>query len=309
MGFFSQKKAAPSGTSSRTASGGRKSASDAPSVPVPNPGFPEGDLGFIGVKLFEACGLSVVSFSSKPIAEHFTEIARVAPTFLRSSANQAGAGQFIGYEPTGTWIAWDSPAGSLVATHCYPDGDSMFLIQQINDPIATAGPGVEWSIAVSGQVPAPVAEILTTGRPIPAWDLPGLDALRPAPVQGAQVPELLVQRLNEAGWEQINESLFKAVVNAGNERTQVVFFGSWNAGNFACMSPVAHAENGQLPEQLRGLSYEQYRLDVVADLVMLVHPMPAGPPSPTLESLNNAAVDLATFADRVEGDLSASDEF
>lgn len=313
MGFLTRSKAASSGVTqsqtSPTRTGDKKSASAAPSVPVQNPGFPEGDLGYIGVELFRACGLSAVTFSRLPIRDHFAAISRVVPVFRQSTANPVGAGNFRGRESTGAWIAWDSPAGSVISTHFFPDSDTMFVTQEIIDKVATAEEGIEWGIAVAGSIPAPVASILESGKPVPLWELPGMGGLRPVATSGVKPPELLRQRLTGSGWEELSETLFKAVITTGGDRTQVVLFGTWNAFNFACMSPVAHAESGRLPTPLRAIKLDRYSFDIVGDLVMLCQPMPAGPPSPTLEEINQTAIELASFADRIEADLSTDDEF
>lgn len=313
MGLFSRSKPAPGGVAgapgASVRAGARRPASEEPKVPLPELGFPEGDLSSIGGQLFAACGMTIITFSKLPLAEHFAAVSHVAPSFAQSSADPVGAGNFRGRESTGAWIAWDSPRGSVIATHCFPDGDSMFVVQEITDKVATARDGVEWNIATSGRVPQSVAAVLSSGQAVPVWELPGLHGLRPPEVEGAKPPELLRQRLVSAGWEQLNETLFKAVFTIGDDRSQVVFFGTYNASSFACMSPVAHSEAGRLPEQLRAVRLDRYRLDVVADLVMLCEPMPAGPPSPSVDAINQAAVDLGAFADRIEADLSTDDTF
>lgn len=314
MGFFSSKMSTAPSVARASSGGVRKNALDAPMVDLPPASFPEGDLGHLGYELFRVCGLSVFTLSTLPVGEHFAEVVKAAPVFGASESNMIGTGRFTDREVAGMWAAWDSPNGSLITAHCFADEDgshrsSDFIFMNVMERIPLTGPQVEWGIATVGKVPAPVAAILETGTPVPVWELPGLDSLRPAMTASAAVPQLLAQRLRDAGWIEVSENLYKAIVSTPHERSQVVMFGSWGPSHFACMSAVAHAENGRIPEILRGVAFGEYKLDVVEDLVFLIKTLPAGPPSPTAEEINDTAIALGRFADRVEADLSASDDF
>lgn len=289
--------------------GSRKSPSQDGTVTLPDPGFPDGDLTQLGYKLFEACGLTYVSYGPIGIEDHVRLLVDHAPAFSTTVASLSGSGTLGGRDDS-AWIGFAGPEGSVVAYFAFPDADSGFLLEKVGDPIATMPEPLKWNLATVGaQVPTGVAKIFASGKAVPIWDLPGFADTRPAGKGSVQIPALLASRLNELGWNEIGENLFKGVVSTTPDRSQVLFFTSYNSDSFALMSPVSESLDGTVPEFLRGHSFGTYKLDVVAELVMLCDLLSAGPPSPAVEAIMDAGMALANFADRLEGDLSMEDKF
>jgi hypothetical protein len=300
MGLFNRKPTAATDALSRE--------QETDSVSLADPGRPEGDLTQTGYKLFDACGLSYVAYGSGTLAELFEQVKVAAPVFADSIATPSGLGSFRGKDDS-MWVGYEGPAGAVLALHCFPDADGMFLITAVMDPLRRLPAPWRLGIAtIKAEVPRPVARILQTAYARPAWDLPGI-ATPESQMPALTVSPSLRRELEEAGWQPLDGDLFKAMVTTIGERSQLVYLSPWSSTEFAVMSPIASSPDGAIPAGLRELTFGDYALDVIADMVVLVDTMPAGSRPPTAEEFSDRAITLAAYADRTEADLSPEDRY
>jgi hypothetical protein len=281
------------------------------SITLPDPGYPENDLTQVGYKFLHACGMTLLFWNRTTLADCFTKISATAPDFLDSQVLPNGVGKLRGRDDS-AWLAYEGPDGALVAFFCFPDMDSMFMLRNIMQPLEKLPSPWSSSIGtVNANVPTEVAAILKTARAVPAWELPGLEHAKPDSAAAPTFPALLRDRLIDSGWELLagDGDIFRAVVNTDVGRTQLLFFGRISTDHFGIMSPIAQSPDGTVPPSIRGLQFDGYEIDTIAGMVVLVDRLPAGPPSPPLEEINTRGVKLASYADRVEADLSTEDTY
>lgn len=272
-----------------------------------DPGHPESDLRHHTYRLFDACGLTWVFHSRGPVNDLFASLRTVAPLFNQASSLPVGLGSFgVGGL---MWSAFEGPHGSAIAIFCFPDADSGLLLDHLIFPMEKKATHVERSmVSVGGNTDARVHEIISSATVVSPWELEGMRHLRPPSNDSAPFPGLLGSALEGAGWQRLDEDLFKSVAPGSPGRTQLVFFARHSVGFFAAMSPVASSPDGTVPAPLQGLTFGSYELDVLGDLALLIAKIPAGPPSPTLDDIHATCLELAVYADRVEADLGLEDE-
>lgn len=274
-----------------------------------NPGLPDTDLTQIGHMLFVNCGLTWVIHGPGSFEDCFREVASSAPIFHSTQVRPNGFANLNGRSDS-LWIGFEGPNGSALAYYCFPECDSGFVLDKLVLPLKELG--TDWSldmVTVNAQAPISLAERLIGARAVSPWSIAPLAHLAPKEVPAAQIPELLKSRLQDDGWEKLNDSLFRIVVAVEDDRTQILYFSVFNNDKFALLSPVGDSVNNALPALLQGREFDSFKLEMIEGTIYLADSMPSGPPSPSISEIRGRSVALAAYADRIEGDLSVEDRY
>lgn len=274
-----------------------------------DPGRPHGSLRQRAHEMITGCDLTYIVHGPGTIDECLREFVSNSPALQRSTALDQGIGMFAGDDQR-PFIAFRGINGVAVAVCCLPGVDARALGSEVAEPLEYLERPWMWSVATLGGVTDPaVATVIDVAEAVPMWATREFAHLRPATRAPVVVPGPLAEGLTRAGWERLEASVFRCQVSTGDGRTQLVQFGPWNDRTFSLTSPVAMSVDGSLPAILRRARFDDYRLDVVDGLVVLVRLMAAGPPFPLIDEIASAALRLAAFADRVKADVSMSDDY
>lgn len=300
MGLFSKR-------SEPAAAAGRGTAQESHLV---SPGLPETHPRQLGYELLVGTGLGLALHGPGDVSDCFRELARVSPVLLESQAIGAGFGSLR--QDAGLWMAWSGPSGSAIVYCGLPDSDSGFLLHHITDPIMSVrGRFTGDLICLGSSSSAGLVEIINTGEPVPVWDLPGLEHLRPAEQALSVGYQALAAAVRETllsnGAEALEGGMVKMLVDTGAGRTQFVFVTL--ESRIHLLSPIARTENGAVPAVLGSLDPGRYSVDVIADLVMLMESIDDQVPMVlTVDDVISKAIELARYADTVEASIATGDD-
>ncbi|MCK0177629.1 hypothetical protein [Mycolicibacterium sp. F2034L] len=274
----------------------RKSASDDPKVRLPDPCRPDDDQKQLAYRMFDACGLTVLSWGPLSLERLVEMLLAVAPEFRHSEISAGGAGSLPGHD--GMWLGLDGPSGSLIAYFVTGGDDGQKVVDHVLDPIQQLPAPTQWGISTrGGHVATSAANVFAGARFVPLWELPPFADRRPAEQAAVDVPPGLAVALTGMGWDQIGDNAFRSehpVVGGG---LQTVFFGSYSADTFALMAPVQSSAGDTIPAAYRGRSFGDYQLDLIGGMVMLCRHFPAGQP-PAPDTTAREATALAEYAHR-----------
>lgn len=278
-------------------------------VTLADPGYPATDLTEIGYQLIYNCGFTIFVYGQGTAADCFATVKAAAPSFQTTRALPSGLANLGGRDDS-CFLFFEGDRGALLAYSIFPNGDSHFSTTAVLQPFDRLPKSWVRGIGtVNAVVPPEVASIFATARAVAIWDIPGLEQLHPNPASRQPLPEPFLQRLSADGWERTDNDIFKATVSTKDGRSQLVFLAQWNPSTLAIFSPIADSPDGTIPQRLRGNTFDGYDLDVLADMVVLVNKIPFGIPTPEIDVLRAEAITLATYADRVEADLSSEDKY
>lgn len=273
-------------------SGGVTPPTTGPMVRLPNPVLPEDDPKQICFNMFDAMGMTLISFAPLPLENLTHMLLAGAPAFRNTTANPAIGGLINGRDIM--WTAFDGPNGSAVAVFSAgaSDSDVDFLQNQILKPMSALPAPLAWAIGTAGaNVPQPVSDILAAARSVPLWELSAFSDQRPP--EEPQIPSHLQTELAQTGWERISDNGFKIDVPTGADGTLAVYFACHDEQSYLLMTPIDKDE--LIPPEVRKQSFGHYVLSSFTDMAVLQRVYPAGPSLPDSHGLRADAEALALY--------------
>ncbi|TSD44759.1 TerD family protein [Rhodococcus sp. KBS0724] len=257
-----------------------------------DPGLGENDPIQIAFGLMSSVGLSLVVYGPSDLASCFTAVAGVIPAFRGSVTDGGWLGSFSSIENV-LWFGIESADSSAIIVTVLPDADSGRVLREFVNPLGALDGSWFTALAQKTLVPSTFADIFGRSVHRRIWHLPGLEHLRPHDHGPIELSWDFKRRLVGAGWDSLDGDNYKKDVPSP-EGSSIVYFAPWRDKHcvFLVLGP---SENGQIPENLRGVDLDDCQIGVEYEHTTLIKPLYSSPSLSDVQAATERVLDRARF--------------